>query len=149
MTTSITTGPRAPNEEEIDLYLRSRSGIQMMELMRGISEPAAQAALAAKLLFTPPSVVGINAAPEKAKKALNAFVGFRCKYHFSFWLQSNLTFGCRLLHFNSRFQAVANEETLQPTEPVVGDGSEQVPLVVNGKSLVRHPRSDRQGQSSS
>jgi hypothetical protein len=71
---SMPLGPRAPTEEEIDLYLRSRNGMQMMQLMRGIREPVAQAALTAKLLLAPPLVVGTSAAPEKAKKTPNAFV---------------------------------------------------------------------------
>jgi hypothetical protein len=53
---------RNPAEAEVDRFLQTRSGKQMVQLFRLIPEPAAQAA------------------PEKAKKALNAFVGFRCKY---------------------------------------------------------------------
>nr|Q9Y8C7.1 RecName: Full=Mating-type protein MAT-1 [Curvularia ellisii]AAD33449.1 mating type protein MAT-1 [Curvularia ellisii] len=71
---------RAPTEDEIAKFLATRTSSQMLQLMRCIKQPAAQFAFTAKLLTitpvknTPPTV------PEKAKKALNAFVGFRCYY---------------------------------------------------------------------
>jgi hypothetical protein len=74
---------RNPAEAEVDRFLQTRSGKQMVQLFRLIPEPAAQAALTARLLLLAPQVMSGRhrfVAPEKAKKALNAFVGFRCKY---------------------------------------------------------------------
>jgi hypothetical protein len=74
---------RNPAEAEVDRFLQTRSGKQMVQLFRLIPEPAAQAALTARLLLLAPPVMSGHrrlVAPEKAKKALNAFVGFRCKY---------------------------------------------------------------------
>jgi hypothetical protein len=79
------TESRAPNNAEVESYVQTRSVWEMMHLVRGIHEPAAQAAFAAKLLLAPPFAVGMSATlekVEKAKKALNAFVGFRCAYHY-------------------------------------------------------------------
>nr|AAR00958.1 DNA binding protein with alpha box domain [Stemphylium sp. EGS48-089] len=71
---------RDPTGAEIAKFLATRTGAQMVQLMRCIKEPAAQAAFTAKLLLAPPAVNGRSTAPEKARKALNAFVGFRCYY---------------------------------------------------------------------
>nr|AAR04454.1 DNA binding protein with alpha box domain [Stemphylium trifolii] len=71
---------RDPTGAEIAKFLATRTGAQMVQLMRCIKEPAAQAAFTAKLLLAPPAVSGRSTAPEKARKALNAFVGFRCYY---------------------------------------------------------------------
>lgn len=70
---------RDPTSAEIALFLSTRSGDQMMQLVQSIRAPAAQATLTASLLFVPPTVAPKIAPPEKARKALNAFVGFRCK----------------------------------------------------------------------
>nr|BAP25502.1 mating type protein 1 [Pseudopyrenochaeta lycopersici] len=72
--------PRDPTAAEIAQFLITRSGGQMVQIVQAIREPAAQAALTASLLFAPPPIAGRSAVPEKAKKALNAFVGFRCYY---------------------------------------------------------------------
>jgi hypothetical protein len=83
--THIMADPRAPNNAEVKSYIESRSVMEMMHLLRGIDEPAAQAAFAAKLLLTPSSAVVTSATPEKvekSKQALNAFVGFRCTYRY-------------------------------------------------------------------
>nr|AAR04462.1 DNA binding protein with alpha box domain [Stemphylium sp. EGS44-070] len=71
---------RDPTGAEIAKFLATRTGAQMVQLMRCIKEPAAQATFTAKLLLAPQVVSGRSAAPEKARKALNAFVGFRCYY---------------------------------------------------------------------
>ncbi|RAR00702.1 DNA binding protein with alpha box domain [Stemphylium lycopersici] len=71
---------RDPTGAEIAKFLATRTGAQMVQLMRCIKEPAAQAAFTAKLLLAPPAVSGRSTVPEKARKALNAFVGFRCYY---------------------------------------------------------------------
>nr|AAR04443.1 DNA binding protein with alpha box domain [Pleospora sp. P56] len=71
---------RDPTGAEIARFLATRTGAQMVQLMRCIKEPAAEAAFTAKLLLAPPAVSGRSTAPEKARKALNAFVGFRCYY---------------------------------------------------------------------
>nr|AER26921.1 MAT1-1-1 mating-type protein [Longididymella vitalbae] len=72
--------PRDPTPAEIAHYLSTRSGDQMMQIVQSIREPVAQATLTASLLFLPPTV-GTKSAPlEKTRKALNAFVGFRCYY---------------------------------------------------------------------
>nr|AEZ02254.1 mating type protein MAT1 [Alternaria subcucurbitae] len=74
---------RNPAEAEVDRFLQTRSGKQMVQLFRLIPEPAAQIALTARLLLLAPPVMSGHrrfVAPEKAKKALNAFVGFRCYY---------------------------------------------------------------------
>jgi len=72
---------RNPAEAEIDRFLQTRSGKQMIQLFRLIPDPKAQAALTARLLLLGPPVNDARfTTPEKAKKALNAFVAFRCKY---------------------------------------------------------------------
>nr|AML61199.1 mating type protein MAT-1 [Curvularia lunata] len=71
---------RAPTEDEIAKFLATRTSSQMLQLMRCIKEPAAQFAFTAKLLTITPVKSNPPAVPEKAKKALNAFVGFRCYY---------------------------------------------------------------------
>nr|AAR04458.1 DNA binding protein with alpha box domain [Stemphylium sp. EGS31-008] len=71
---------RDPTGAEIAKFLATRTGAQMVQLMRCIKEPAAQAAFTSRLLLTPPAVSGRSTAPEKVRKALNAFVGFRCYY---------------------------------------------------------------------
>ncbi|CAN9177612.1 unnamed protein product [Alternaria alternata] len=89
---------RNPAEAEVDRFLQTRSGKQMVQLFRLIPEPAAQAALTARLLLLAPQVMSGRhrfVAPEKAKKALNAFVGFRCYYisipHFKSWPMKKLS----------------------------------------------------------
>ncbi|KAJ4413274.1 hypothetical protein N0V91_000249 [Didymella pomorum] len=72
--------PRDPTSAEIAHFLSTRSGDQMMQLVQSIREPAAQATLTATLLALQPTVSTKSAPPEKARKALNAFVGFRCYY---------------------------------------------------------------------
>ena len=70
---------RAPNSEEIKHFLVTRTGTEMTQLVQSISEPVAQATFATSLAFTSSVVSEDTKSPEKAKKALNAFVGFRCK----------------------------------------------------------------------
>nr|AER26943.1 MAT1-1-1 mating-type protein [Longididymella clematidis] len=72
--------PRDPTPAEIAHFLSTRSGDQMMQIVQSIREPVAQATLTASLLFVPPTVATKSAPPEKTRKALNAFVGFRCYY---------------------------------------------------------------------
>nr|AIF76159.1 mating type protein MAT1-1-1 [Didymella maydis] len=72
--------PRDPTFAEIAHFLSTRSGDQMMQLVQSIREPSAQATLTASLLALPPTVSTKSAPPEKTRKALNAFVGFRCYY---------------------------------------------------------------------
>jgi len=77
---------RDPTSAEIAEFLANRSGAQMLQLLRCIKEPGAQAAFATKMLHLPPRVGGRHTTPEKAektKKALNAFVGFRCMFKIS------------------------------------------------------------------
>jgi hypothetical protein len=62
-------------------YLTTRTGAEMVQLVQGMEDPKAQAALTAALLFAPSPVSGRATLPAKAKKALNAFVGFRCMFH--------------------------------------------------------------------
>ncbi|KAF1934334.1 MAT1-1-1 [Didymella exigua CBS 183.55] len=71
---------RDPTSAEIAYFLSTRSGDQMVQLVQSIREPAAQATLTASLLAIPPAVITKSALPEKTRKALNAFVGFRCYY---------------------------------------------------------------------
>lgn len=73
--------PRDPTSAEIAYFLSTRNGDQMMQLVESIREPSAQAALTTSLLLVPPMAVKKTALPEKTRKALNAFVGFRCKFH--------------------------------------------------------------------
>nr|AHY81331.1 MAT1-1-1 mating-type protein [Stagonosporopsis inoxydabilis] len=72
--------PRDPTTAEIAQFLVTRSGDQMLQLVQALTTPAAQAALTKSMLLLPPKVTPKVAPPEKAKKALNAFVGFRCYY---------------------------------------------------------------------
>ncbi|KAF2643448.1 hypothetical protein P280DRAFT_488475 [Massarina eburnea CBS 473.64] len=64
----------------MDVLLTANSSFEVLQVMRAVRSPAAQAALTTMLLNAPPPVVERAAPPEKAKKALNAFVGFRCYY---------------------------------------------------------------------
>lgn len=92
---------RDPTGAEIAKFIATRTGAQMVQLMRCIKEPAAQAAFTAKLLVASPAVSGQPATPEKARKALNAFVGFRCKSHLHCFTRYKLIQVFRLLHHNS------------------------------------------------
>lgn len=75
---------RDPTLAEIGQFISTRSGSEMLQLMRSIREPEAQVALTTSLLLAPPVVASRRAVtPEKAKKALNAFVGFRCTFTLS------------------------------------------------------------------
>ncbi|KAF2034417.1 hypothetical protein EK21DRAFT_97541 [Setomelanomma holmii] len=67
--------PRDSFSPHIDDFLQARSGREIVAMMRDVSSPAAQAALTAALLLSPPVVDEPMPAttPEKAKKALNAF----------------------------------------------------------------------------
>lgn len=110
--------PRDPTSAEVAHFLSTRSGEQMMQLVQSIREPAAQATLTASLLALPPTVSTKSAPPEKARKALNAFVGFRCRFH-SHFRPTQLT-KRRLLYPHSRLQAMAYEEAVQPHGSYVG-----------------------------
>jgi hypothetical protein len=81
MATFQITSTRAPTHAEIGEFIMTRNSLDIVRIMRGLTEPAAQVAFASTLLLAPPPVVGPNTIPEKVKKvkALNAFVGFRCK----------------------------------------------------------------------
>ena len=92
---------RDPTGAEIARFIATRTGAQMVQLMRCIKEPAAQAAFTAKLLVAPPAMSGRPATPEKARKALNAFVGFRCKPHLHYYTCYKLIQVFRLLHHDS------------------------------------------------
>ncbi|KAF2477308.1 uncharacterized protein BDR25DRAFT_339254 [Lindgomyces ingoldianus] len=69
---------RDPTPEEIAHFLATRTAAQMLQLVQAMRDPGAQAALTTTLLLAPPAVSKHTTTPEKAKKALNAFVGFRC-----------------------------------------------------------------------
>ncbi|PSN70060.1 MAT1-1-1 mating-type protein [Corynespora cassiicola Philippines] len=71
---------RAPGPDEIASFLTSRTTAQMARLVQAIREPAAAAALTRSLLQAAPGNSGRTETRAKAKKALNAFVGFRCYY---------------------------------------------------------------------
>lgn len=129
--------PRDPTSAEIAYFLSTRSGDQMMQLVQSIREPAAQATLTASLLALPPTVSTKSAPSEKARKALNAFVGFRCKFHSHFRPTKLMKF--RLLHPHSRLQAMAYEEAVQPYGHYVGSRPQQVPVVPDDESLVCYP----------
>ncbi|CAO2647198.1 Nn.00g081200.m01.CDS01 [Neocucurbitaria sp. VM-36] len=66
--------PRGPKFAEGEHFLQTRNGNQMLRLVQSMQEPAAQATLTAALLVAPPAITGRSVTPEKAKKALNAFV---------------------------------------------------------------------------
>jgi hypothetical protein len=70
-----------PVGPQINDIIQARSGREVVQIIRGLRSPATQAAFTAALLLAPPIRIEPEpaAAPEKAKKALNAFVGFRCK----------------------------------------------------------------------
>jgi hypothetical protein len=70
---------RDPTDAEIARFICTRNTMQMSKLVQGIQAPASQATFTAALLVLPSTTSGHSSTPEKAKKALNAFVGFRCK----------------------------------------------------------------------
>lgn len=80
---------RVPTSPEILNFLANRTGGEMVQLLQSMRDPSAQAALTAALLFSPAPSTSRATAPEKvsvknaekSKKALNAFVGFRCRLH--------------------------------------------------------------------
>lgn len=74
---------RDPTIAEIAHFLSTRNGHEMVELVRSMQAPGAQAALTKALLEVTPATAGnqkVAGKAEKVKKALNAFVGFRCKF---------------------------------------------------------------------
>jgi hypothetical protein len=71
--------PRDPTDAEIARFISTRDTPQMMKLVQGIQGPVSQAVFTASMLLLPPATSGRSTTPEKAKKALNAFVGFRSK----------------------------------------------------------------------
>lgn len=79
---------RQPTSLEISQFIASRTPQEMAELMHSVSHPAAHATLTAALLHTSPREPEA-ALPEKNKKALNAFVGFRCKLDLATPLRMN------------------------------------------------------------
>lgn len=116
--------------EEVGMFLRAQNSRGIVHLMRSLTEPAHQVAVAATLMSM--SANGSNAsatleaAPdkvekaEKAKKVMNAFVGFRCKFH-NFSLTVNYSdLSYRLLHHYARIQAVADEVALKSRQSAVG-----------------------------
>lgn len=133
--------PRDPTSAEIAQFLSTRSGDQMMQLMSSIREPIAQAALTASMLHAPPAAPVCSPPTEKPRKALNAFVGFRCKLH-TFVSQVSFLQDYRLLHPYPHLQAMANEETFEPHGGYVGIRPQQIALVSDGKGMVHHPRSN-------
>lgn len=74
--------PRDPTSPEIARFLATRTTNQMLRIMSEVREPMAQMHLTTAMLHIPPVVAAESAPPEKAKKALNAFVGYRCKLTF-------------------------------------------------------------------
>ncbi|KAF2176176.1 hypothetical protein K469DRAFT_466439, partial [Zopfia rhizophila CBS 207.26] len=89
---------RDPTPAEIAYFLATRTGPQMLQLVRAIKDPAAQATLTTALLLAPPIISGRKTTPKKAKKALNAFVGFRCKFQSPFTRSlTNMTAGYYIL----------------------------------------------------
>jgi hypothetical protein len=76
---AIASDPSGPQAKHL---LEGRSGADVMQIMRSLKSPAAQAAFAAALLSTPSAASKPSAVfSEKTKKALNAYIGFRCKLH--------------------------------------------------------------------
>jgi hypothetical protein len=74
---------RDPKSLHAQTLFSGRSGADIVRLMRSLRDPAEQAALTVALLARSSAVrdpgVGLS---EKTKKALNAYLGFRCKlYH--------------------------------------------------------------------
>jgi hypothetical protein len=71
---------------ELQQYAYAPTGADVVEMMKNIKEPAAQVAFVTRLLLAPQVTLGSGTTAEKGektekvKKALNAFVGFRCKY---------------------------------------------------------------------
>ncbi|KAF1838474.1 hypothetical protein BDW02DRAFT_386683 [Decorospora gaudefroyi] len=77
----------ARDGKQIESFIYSRSGEQMARLVQGISDPMAQAVFTATLLRPAPrpksgrfTTSEKAKGKPKAKKVLNAFVGFRCYY---------------------------------------------------------------------
>ncbi|KAF1913578.1 mating-type protein MAT alpha 1-domain-containing protein [Ampelomyces quisqualis] len=76
--------------EDMKHFLNTRDAKQIVQLMRCLNEPVKQVALAAGLMTMSAHVTEDSATPEaasdnvekveKVKKAMNAFVGFRCYY---------------------------------------------------------------------
>jgi hypothetical protein len=80
MTTFKMTDTQTFRPDEVFTYICTRNTQEIAHLMRGFEEPATQAMFAATLLMTPRISAAPRMIPEKIKKAMNAFVGFRCKY---------------------------------------------------------------------
>ncbi|KAL5418553.1 hypothetical protein PMIN06_000612 [Paraphaeosphaeria minitans] len=71
---------RITNPPNLFTYLANCTGAEMVQIMQGMQDPKAKAVLTAALLCAPSPASGRATLPEKVKKALNAFVGFRCYY---------------------------------------------------------------------
>lgn len=76
---------RDPTAAEIEHFLVTRKKDDILRLVQSMKTPAAHAALTNAMLLIPPKVATKSPppTPEKAKKALNAFVGYRCNFHSS------------------------------------------------------------------
>jgi hypothetical protein len=79
---------RAPSDvPEFQQYGFAPTGQQVINMIMGIADPAAKVAFVTRMLLAPQVPVDSGATSEKGvktekvKKALNAFVGFRCKYN--------------------------------------------------------------------
>lgn len=70
---------RQPTGNEIARFIATRTLGEMLELMQNITSPAAHATITAALIRTQPRAEPVVV--HEKKKALNAFVGFRCEYH--------------------------------------------------------------------
>lgn len=67
---------RDPTPDEIKSYLQTRSSAEMAELVQSIGESSAQGALSTAVAFSTPQAPATEAPTQR--KALNAFVGYRC-----------------------------------------------------------------------
>lgn len=96
----------------------------MVYLLQNMQDPKARAVLTNTLLLAPPPVVSTRATSatvsEKTKKALNAFVGFRCMSNSCHNMQTTNPLS-RLLHLLPSIQGLANEEALTALEHTMGE----------------------------
>lgn len=79
-------GAQSPQPVDVFKYLTSRTGAEIVQLMQGMQDSGAQAALTTALLFMPSEVPSRATPPAKTKKALNSFVGFRSRFMVPYWL---------------------------------------------------------------
>jgi hypothetical protein len=98
---------------------------KVVQMMRTVHEPTARSILACRLMMdkTPEVVAVPTVTFEKSRKALNAYMGYRCTYFLTIPYVTLTDFHFRLLQEHAPLRYVADEEDLVLHGPAVGAGT--------------------------